>query len=58
MVPPLLVQPRAVAGVADVLVQVARGAPQHGVGELAASGPQDLVDVAGRFSQRTGSRCG
>jgi uncharacterized protein YbjT (DUF2867 family) len=47
-VPPLLVQPVAVADVADVLVQVAVGAPQNGVHELAGPGPQDLVDVARR----------
>jgi uncharacterized protein YbjT (DUF2867 family) len=47
-VPPLLVQPVAVADVAEVLVQVAVGAPQHGVRELASPGPQDLVDMARR----------
>jgi uncharacterized protein YbjT (DUF2867 family) len=47
-VPPQLVQPVAVAGVVDVLVQVALAAPQNGVRELAGPGPQDLVDVARR----------
>lgn len=47
-VPPLLVQPVAVADVADVLVQVAAGTPRNGVGELAGPEPQDLVDMARR----------
>jgi uncharacterized protein YbjT (DUF2867 family) len=49
VVPPLLVQPVAVADVADVLVQVAVGAPRNGVGELAGPEPQDLVDMARRL---------
>jgi uncharacterized protein YbjT (DUF2867 family) len=48
-VPPLLVQPVAVADVADVLVKVAAGAPQHGVRELAGPEPQDLVDMVRRL---------
>ncbi len=56
--PPLPVQPGAVADVADVLVQVALGAPQHGVGELAAPNSKGLVDVAGRTLAAHGGRCG
>lgn len=48
-VPPLLVQPVAVTDVADVLVQVAAGPPQHGVRELAGPQPQDLVDMVRRL---------
>jgi uncharacterized protein YbjT (DUF2867 family) len=48
-VPPLLLQPVAVADVADVLVQVAVGAPQNGVIELAGPEPQDLVDMVRRL---------
>lgn len=47
-VPPLLVQPVAVADVADVLVQVAVGESRHGVRELAGPEPHDLVDMARR----------
>jgi uncharacterized protein YbjT (DUF2867 family) len=57
-VPPLLVQPVAVADVADVLVQVALGAPQNGVRELA--GPDHKIWsmwLMGR-SPHEGSRCG
>lgn len=46
--PPLLIQPVAVADVAEFLVQVAVGAPRHGVVELAGPEPQDLVDMARR----------
>jgi uncharacterized protein YbjT (DUF2867 family) len=48
-VPPLLIQPVAVTDVADVLVQVAAGAPQHGARELAGPEPQDLVDMGRRL---------
>lgn len=47
-VPPLLVQPVAVADVADVLVEVAVGPAQNGVRELAGPEPQDLVDMVRR----------
>jgi uncharacterized protein YbjT (DUF2867 family) len=47
-VPPLLLQPVAVADVADLLVQVAVGAPHNGVRELAGPEPQDLVDMVRR----------
>ncbi len=46
--PPLLVQPVAVADVADVLVEVAAGEPLRGVCELAGPETQDLVDMARR----------
>ena len=47
-VPPLLVQPVAVADVAEVLVEVAAGEPQEGIRELAGPELQDLVDMARR----------
>jgi uncharacterized protein YbjT (DUF2867 family)/catechol 2,3-dioxygenase-like lactoylglutathione lyase family enzyme len=47
-VPPLLVQPVAVADVAEVLVEVAAGEPQQGIRELAGPELQDLVDMARR----------
>jgi uncharacterized protein YbjT (DUF2867 family) len=48
-IPPLLIQPVAVADVADVLVEVAVGPPRHGVVELAGPEPQDLVDMVRRL---------
>jgi uncharacterized protein YbjT (DUF2867 family) len=47
-VPPLLVQPVAVADTAEVLVEVAIGAPQGLGPELAGPETQDLVDMARR----------
>jgi uncharacterized protein YbjT (DUF2867 family) len=47
-VPPLLIQPVAVADVAEFLVQVAVGAPRLGVLELAGPELQDLADMARR----------
>ncbi len=47
-VPPLLLQPVAVGDVAEVLVEVAAGAPMNGSVELAGPEPQDLVDMARR----------
>ncbi len=47
-VPPLLVQPVAVSDVADVLVEVATGAPHDGTIELAGPHTEDLVDMARR----------
>jgi uncharacterized protein YbjT (DUF2867 family) len=46
--PPLLIQPVAVADVAEVLVEVAAGEPVDGVCELAGPETQDLVDMARR----------
>jgi uncharacterized protein YbjT (DUF2867 family) len=46
--PPLLVQPVGVGDVADVLVEVALGAPVNGILELAGPETQDLVDMARR----------
>lgn len=46
--PPLLVQPVAAADVADVLVEVALGAPQGRAPDLAGPEPQDLIDMARR----------
>ncbi len=48
VVPPLLVQPVAVADVADYLVAVACGPPRDGVLEMAGPETQDLVDMARR----------
>lgn len=47
-VPPLLVQPVAVTDVAEVLTEIATGAPQGRAPELAGPEPQDLVDMARR----------
>jgi uncharacterized protein YbjT (DUF2867 family) len=47
-VPPLLVQPVAAQDVADVLVELAAGAPQGRAADLAGPEPQDLVDMARR----------
>ena len=46
--PPLLVQPVAVADVAEVLVEAALGEPRNGISELAGPETQDLVDMARR----------
>ena len=45
---PLLVQPIAPADVADVLAEVALGAPQGRYADVAGPEPQDLVDMARR----------
>jgi uncharacterized protein YbjT (DUF2867 family) len=47
-VPPLLVQPVAAADVGEALAEVAAGAPQGRVTDLAGPEPQDLVDMARR----------
>jgi uncharacterized protein YbjT (DUF2867 family) len=47
-IPPLLVQPIAPADVADVLAEVAVGAPQGRYADVAGPEPQDLVDMARR----------
>lgn len=48
ILPPLLVQPVAVFDVADVLAEIATGAPQQQMIELAGPEPQDFVDMARR----------
>jgi len=48
VVPPLLMQPIAVADVADTLTQIAVGPPQGRVPDLAGPETQDLVDMARR----------
>jgi uncharacterized protein YbjT (DUF2867 family) len=48
LVPPLLVQPLAVADLADVLVETILGAGSGEVREVAGPEPQDLVDMARR----------
>jgi hypothetical protein len=48
VVPPLLVQPVAAADVGDALGEIAAGAPQGRVTDLAGPEPQDLVDMARR----------
>jgi uncharacterized protein YbjT (DUF2867 family) len=55
-VPPLLVQPVAVADVATVLVELAAGAPQGRAPDLAGPEPQDLVDMARRTLSARGDR--
>lgn len=54
VVPPLLVQPVAVADVADVLVEVATSAPSSARLDLAGPRPEDLVDMARRTLARRG----
>jgi uncharacterized protein YbjT (DUF2867 family) len=46
--PPLLVQPVAVADVAEVLAEIATAGPRGDAGELAGPEPQDFVDMARR----------
>jgi uncharacterized protein YbjT (DUF2867 family) len=48
VVPPLLVQPVAVADVANVLAEAATSTPTAGMVEVAGPEPQDLVDMARR----------
>jgi len=57
-VPPLPVQPGAVADVVDILVQVAVGAPQNGVRELAGPDPRIWSTWLVGRSPYEGSRCG
>ncbi len=47
-VPPLLMQPVAVADVAEVLVEIATGPANRTITELAGPDPQDLVDMSRR----------
>jgi uncharacterized protein YbjT (DUF2867 family) len=47
-VPPVLVQPIAVAEVAEALARIATGSPQGRVQDLAGPAPEDLVDMARR----------
>jgi uncharacterized protein YbjT (DUF2867 family) len=51
---PLLVQPIAPADVADVLAEIATGAPQGRYREVAGPEPQDLVDMARRTNDARG----
>ncbi|MEV4415158.1 NAD(P)H-binding protein [Catellatospora sp. NPDC049609] len=51
---PLLVQPIAPADVADVLAEIATGAPQGRYRDVAGPEPQDLVDMARRTNDRRG----
>ncbi|WP_433257747.1 SDR family oxidoreductase [Streptosporangium sp. CA-135522] len=51
---PLLVQPVAPADVADVLAEVAAGAPQGRYVDVAGPDPQDLVDMARRTNEARG----
>lgn len=48
VVPPLLLQPVAVADVAEALADLATGEPRHGTIDLAGPEPQDMVDMARR----------
>jgi uncharacterized protein YbjT (DUF2867 family) len=54
VIPPLLVQPVAVADVADVLATTATAPAGLGTIDLAGPGPQDLVDMARRTLARRG----
>ncbi|MFC4505953.1 MULTISPECIES: SDR family oxidoreductase [Streptomyces] len=51
---PLLVQPIAPADVADILAEIAMGAPQGRYREVAGPEPQDLVDMARRTNDARG----
>jgi uncharacterized protein YbjT (DUF2867 family) len=51
---PLLVQPIAPADVADILAEVATGAPQGRYRDIAGPEPQDLVDMARRTNDARG----
>lgn len=53
-IPPLLVQPIAPADVADILAEIATGAPQGRYRDVAGPEPQDLVDMARRTSDARG----
>ncbi|MFG2358373.1 SDR family oxidoreductase [Streptomyces sp. NPDC048521] len=53
-IPPLLVQPIAPADVADVLAEIATGAPQGRYRDVAGPEPQDLVDMARRTNDARG----
>ncbi|MFI7213933.1 SDR family oxidoreductase [Micromonospora maritima] len=55
-VAPLLVQPIAPADVADVLAEIAPGAPQGRYRDVAGPEPQDLVDMARRTNEKRGHR--
>lgn len=54
VVPPLLVQPVAIADVADVLATSVAAPPRVDTIDLAGPGPQDLVDMARRTLARRG----
>ena len=51
---PLLVQPIAPADVADILAEIATGAPQGRYRDVAGPEPQDLVDMARRTNDARG----
>ncbi|GGL33383.1 SDR family oxidoreductase [Nocardia jinanensis] len=51
---PLLVQPIAPADVADILAEIATGAPQGRYRDIAGPEPQDLVDMARRTNDARG----
>jgi uncharacterized protein YbjT (DUF2867 family) len=51
---PLLVQPVSAADVADVLAEIAAGAPRGRYVDVAGPEPQDLVDMARRTHERRG----
>ncbi|MBU8858592.1 MULTISPECIES: NAD(P)H-binding protein [unclassified Micromonospora] len=53
-VAPLLIQPIAPADVADVLAEIAPGAPQGRYRDVAGPEPEDLVDMARRTNDRRG----
>ncbi|WP_369989469.1 SDR family oxidoreductase [Streptosporangium sp. 'caverna'] len=53
-IPPMLVQPIAPADVADVLAEIATGAPQGRYRDVAGPETQDLVDMARRTNDARG----
>jgi uncharacterized protein YbjT (DUF2867 family) len=55
-VPPILIQPVAVAEVGEALAALAAGAPQGRVRDLAGPSPEDLVDMARRTLAARGEK--
>jgi uncharacterized protein YbjT (DUF2867 family) len=55
-VPPILIQPVAVAEVGEELAALAAGAPQGRVPDLAGPSPEDLVDMARRTLAARGEK--
>ncbi|MEI5007429.1 hypothetical protein RB196_08785 [Streptomyces sp. PmtA] len=53
-IPPLLVQPIAPEDLADILAEIATGAPRGRYRDVAGPEPQDLVDMARRTNDVRG----
>lgn len=57
LVPPLLIQPLAAADLAAVLIEIAAGAGNGDIREVAGPEPQDLVEMARRTLAAAARRC-